>query len=286
MFGPNNPTLYDLALTDREHDPSFKWHSDVYSQRSSQVFCLSALGSLRNLGVGNKVLTNLLAEAFRQIQLPDPNEWKFLTEYEDKNILNEKGHGQPTSVDFFCKSSKAIVCFESKFVSDAKSGFGSCSQVERKNCAGYYGPGSDLKTKTNAWCRLKVQDDRRTPRYYWRLGRSYFRQDIFVEQSYGDTCPFAGSSYQLMRNFLFAAEAAKRDRKAFFGVVAICPERTADEVKIRVHEFRNDILLPEFKEQMQFLPYERLLHHLRVTCDGDALKLANFLEERIDTICS
>ena len=37
---------------------------------------------------------------------------------------------------------------------------------------------------------------------------------------------------------------------------------------------------------MQFLPYERLIHHLRVTCDEDALKLADFLEERINTICS
>ena len=286
MFGPNNPTLYDLALTDREHNPSFNWHSDAYSERSSQVFCLSALGSLRNLAVGNKVLTNLLVEAFPKIPAPDPKEWEILTEYEDKGILNEKGHGQPTSVDFFCRLSRVIICFESKFVNDAKEGFGSCSQVRRKNCAGYYGPESDLKTKTNAWCRLKEWDSRRTPRHYWCLGRSYFRQEIFSEQSYGDTCPFAGSSYQLMRNFLFAAEAARRSRKAFFGVLAICPERTAAKVKKQTQNFRDEVLLPEFKDQMQFLPYERLIHHLRVTCDEDALKLADFLEERINTICS
>ena len=89
-----------------------------------------------------------------------------------------------------------------------------------------------------------------------------------------------------MRNFLFAAEAARRSRKAFFGVLAICPERTAAKVKKQTQNFRDEVLLPEFKDQMQFLPYERLIHHLRVTCDEDALKLADFLEERINTICS
>lgn len=285
MFFPNNPTLYNLALTDRERDPSFKWHRYADSERSSQMFCLSALGSLRNLDIGNKILNDLFSEAFQEISLPDFIEWKISPEYEDRDILNEKGTPQSSSVDCFCESPQMVVCIESKFVSDAKEGFGSCNQVRGK-CAGYYGPGSDLKTHTNAWCRLKVKDGRRTPRHYWCLGRLYFRQEIFAQQSYGDTCPFAGSFYQLMRNFLFAAEVARRDQKAFFGVLAICPERTADEVKIQVQNFRNDILLPEFKDQMQFLPYERLIHHLRVTFDGDALKLADFLEERINTICS
>lgn len=282
----NNSTLYDLALTDRERDSSFKWHSHAYLERSSQVFCLSALGSLRNLDVGNKVLNDLLSEAFQEISLPDFIEWKISPEYEDKDILNEKGTPQPSSVDCFCESPQMVVCIEPKFVSDAKSGFGSCNQVGKKSCAGYYGPGSDLKNKTNAWCRLKVQDGSRTPRFYWCLGRSYFRHEIFTEQVRGDTCPFAGPSYQLMRNFLFAAETAKRNQKEFFGVLTICPEQTADKIKKQVQNFRDDVLLPEYEDRLQFIPYERLIYHLRATYDGDALKFADFLEERISKICS
>ena len=89
-----------------------------------------------------------------------------------------------------------------------------------------------------------------------------------------------------MRNFLFAAEAARRSQKAFFGVLAIYPERNAAKVKKQIQSFQDEVLLPEFKDQVQFLPYERLIYHLRVTCDGDALKLGDFLEERINTICS
>ena len=59
-----NPTLYPKALTSSESDPSFKWHDYAHSPRSSQVFCISAFGTLRNLAVGNRVLANLLYEAF------------------------------------------------------------------------------------------------------------------------------------------------------------------------------------------------------------------------------
>jgi hypothetical protein len=46
----SNPTLHPKALSDRERSDGFKWHDHVYSPRSSQIFCISALGTLRCLG--------------------------------------------------------------------------------------------------------------------------------------------------------------------------------------------------------------------------------------------
>ena len=67
----NNPTLYPNALTSAERDPSFKWHGHADSPRSSQVFCISAFGTLRNLAAGNQVLDNLLCEAFPNLATKD-----------------------------------------------------------------------------------------------------------------------------------------------------------------------------------------------------------------------
>ena len=71
-----NPTLYPKALTSSERDPSFKWHGHAHSPRSSQVFCISAFGTLRNLTVGNRVLASLLYEAFPEIATNGrPRKW-------------------------------------------------------------------------------------------------------------------------------------------------------------------------------------------------------------------
>ncbi len=281
-----NPTLYAKALTSAERDPSFKWHGYAHSPRSSQVFCISAFGTLRNLAVGNQVLASLLYEAFPEIATKGrPRKWTMSPESECADLLNEKGTQQPTSVDALCISSQEVICIESKFVTDAADGFGRCSQATRGDCAGYHGPGSDKKTGTNAWCRLEGWEGRRSPRLYWSLGKSYFRSKIFEPQSDGQACPFSGASYQLMRNFLFAAAMAERDRKKFFGVLAICPEPSSGALASQVEEFRANILLPEFRDRVKFLAYENLIGHLKKVADAEANALANFLEERIDKIC-
>ncbi len=281
-----NPTLYPKALTSAERDPSFKWHGHAHSPRSSQVFCISAFGTLRNLTVGNRVLASLLYEAFPEIATNGrPRKWTISPECEDEDLLNEKGTRQPTSVDALCVSSQEVICIESKFVTDAAEGFGRCGQAIRGDCAGYHGPGSDKKTGTSAWCRLEGWEATRSPRLYWSIGKSYFRSETFEQQSMGQACPFAGPFYQLMRNFLFAAAMAERDRKNFFGVLAICPEPSSGTLRSQVEEFRQKILLPEFRGRVKFLTYEILIDRLRNVADPEADALAAFLEERIETIC-
>jgi len=142
--------------------------------------------------------------------------WSIELEVENPSLLNETGKGQPTSIDVVLKTSKQILTIESKFDRDASEGFGPCGQANSEKsakCAGFYGPGSDLKRKTNAWCRLEGWDKGRSPRLYWSLGKAYFKPEIFNLQKRGEWCPFAGSNYQLMRNFLFAATLAQRERK-------------------------------------------------------------------------
>ena len=88
-----------------------------------------------------------------------------------------------------------------------------------------------------------------------------------------------------MRNFLFAAAMAERDRKRFFGVLAICPEPYSERLESQVEAFRQNILRPEFRDRVNFLTYETLINHLRDVAEPEAAALADFLEERIDTIC-
>jgi hypothetical protein len=178
------------------------------------------------------------------------------------------------------------VCVEAKFLKDAEAGFGGCSQPGRdKNgdirCAGYFGPGSNLKTRTGAWCRLEAWDGQRSPRAYWTLGRAFFREEVFTKQVAGQTCPFNGPHYQLMRNFLFAVALAQQQKLRLFGAVAIVPARKSVKLEQQVEAFRTTVLLPQFASCVRLVTYERLIELLRHTSDVGAVSLAAFLTERI-----
>lgn len=280
-----NPTLHDLALSDEE-GLAFKWHDFAHSPRSSQVFCVSAFGTARQIESRDRVVAALLTKFFPQIATKRrPREWSIYLEKEWPELLGEQGTRQPTSVDALCVSSREVICIESKFVTDAREGFGTCSQAKNGHCRGFYGPGSDKKPPySTAWCRLEIWEGKRAPRLYWPLGRAYFRPEVFRVQAKGDACPFRLSTYQLMRNFLFAAAFAERERRSFFGVLAICPRGTADTLEKQLDEFRREILMPRFRERIRLAYYEDYIEFLRGTRDTSARDLASFLEERINSI--
>ena len=160
------------------------------------------------------------------------------------------------------------------------AGFKGCSQPKQQ-CAGFFGPGSDLKTKTNAWCRLEVWDGNRSPRSYWTLGRAFFRDSVFAKQVDGQKCPFNGPNYQLMRNFLFAAALAQQQKLRSFGVVAIAPAKMSGKLKRQIESFRTTVLQPGFGSCVKLVTYERLIELLKETGDVAAIALADFLSERI-----
>lgn len=60
----NNPTLYPQALLPGDGE-QLHWHDDADRPHSSQVFCVSAFGTLRHLPVRDRVIGRLFGE-------PDP----------------------------------------------------------------------------------------------------------------------------------------------------------------------------------------------------------------------
>ncbi len=280
-----NSSYWKGALSDAEGE-AIKWHSPN-EPRSSQIFCISAFGGLRRLPDWQQILSRLFGAHLPGLDA-DPAWAQPIFEHFNRNLMGETGPVTPTSVDVFYSSASAAVCIESKFLFDARGGFGGCSQPRTKgidgrmSCAGYYGPGSDLKTRSNANCRLEIPDGKRGARRYWDLGQRYFLEQVFQSQSPGEICPLSGSGFQLMRNFLFAAEAAGNRRA--FGVLAIAPEKTSAVLKEQIARFRSGILRPEYRHHVALATYEQLIALLHESASADARQLGNFLETRINTL--
>ena len=282
-----NPTLHPRALLEGERESRFKWHSSAASPRSSQVLCISAFGTLRRLNVRDTVIDRFVAGSIPVSQPGEcPPRWSVKLEYEQSELLNELGGAQPTSIDVLLVSPKSVFAVEAKFVSDAGKGFGGCSQFSNGNCAGFYGPGSDLKTQSSAWCRLESWDGNRSPRTYWSLGKEYFRPRVFRIQESSSACPLRGGNYQLMRNFLFSAVYARRLGIGFHGVVTIAPAATSSLLEEQIEVFRTKILLPEYANRIAHVTYEQYTDLLRSTGDPFSAELAEFVERRIAAVLS
>lgn len=271
----NNPVLYKDALMEGEKN-ELSWHTKAHNPLSSQVYCLSAFGSLRLYADKEKILNDLFGGRFKGLE---PGTWTIQPEVSDSNLLGESGLQQTTSIDMLFTSEKAVICMESKYIEDARDGFGGCSQY-KKNCKGFYGPGSDQKCGTQAWCRLENWDGRRSPRMYWSLGKAYFQPKVFKMQVEGDTCPFYRHNYQLMRNVLFAATFSEKRSLPYWGVVAICPKNNEIPLKKQIQGFKEKILLPEFQDRIQLIHYEDYIRILK-SYPGEPSKLGDHLETHL-----
>lgn len=264
-----NPVLYEDALSKKEK-VRFNWHTHADDERSSQVFCLSAFGSLRRYKEKDEIINSLFGQYLNGIE---PGKWTIKPEATNRTYLGESG-SQPTSIDMLFISKKAVVCMESKFIEDARTGFGGCSQY-KSDCNGFYGPGSDNKCGTKAWCRLENWDGRRSPRLYWSLAKRYFKPEVFQMQVEGKICPFA-QNYQLMRNVLFAATMAEKKALTNWRVIAICPRKNVIPLTDQMETFKKKILLPEFQDNVQLIHYEDYISLLK-THLGKPYELGTFL---------
>lgn len=273
-----NPTYLAGALTDVEGAEQVPWHLHADSPRSSQVFCISAFGTMRHLQDGQEILQALLTHHFPDLGLAGP--WEVTPEYSDREVLGESGRATPTSIDAFCRSASGVVCIESKFVSDAREGFGSCSQFPA-NCSGFYGPGSDKKGVTSASCRLELPEGDRGARSYWQRGREFFREETFVQQFTGQVCPFRNANFQIMRNVLFAASSGH----VRWATMAIVPNRESRVLRRQVKAFRDQVLRPEYRDRLAIATYEELIELLRASKFDESRKLGTFLSERIESVC-
>ena len=172
---------------------------------------------MRRIAQRHDVLDRFVATALPTYRPgPEASEWDIRMEHEEPELLNEMGakNVQPTSVDALLVSSSAVIAVEAKFATDAAKGFGHCSKFTKGDCAGFYGPGSDRKSSTQAWCQLEAWDGKRSPRIYWAIAREYFRPEVFRMQTDAEQCPLRDANYQLMRNFLLAAAYSRRPEPA------------------------------------------------------------------------
>ncbi len=264
-----NPLYRAGSLSDAE-GRAIHWHSPD-SPHSSQIFCISAFGSLRGLPDRDRILAQLFAGILPRGAACGP--WHVQPEFHDPSRLGETSAGQPSVIDVFCHSADAAVCLEAKFLTDARHGFGGCSQCGRGYCAGYYGVGSDLKTGTDAHCRLAIGDGKRTPRRYWEAGRQYFRAAVYTSQRSGETCPFAGPNFQLMRNFLFAAKSGL----PHFGLLVIVPRTLMASCAEQLEIFHTTILRPEHQSRVALVTYETVISYLRESACDASRQLGDFL---------
>lgn len=276
-FWENFPNLTPGSLPERI-GKTIPWHKDAASPRSSQTFCVSAFGSLIDSQARNSICRKLAMESLGW-QDAD-GKWEVRLEFSDRSLLNEV-IGTPSQLDVLLVGPDSAVSVESKFVSDAKSGLGSCSKFLNGDCKGYYGPGSDSKSPST-WCLLERWDGKRSPRLYWTLGRTYFQEQVFAKQNNEENCPFQGSNYQLMRNFLSAAAFAARKRRSNFGTIVICPKASSETVKAQVLAFQRDVLLPEYANQVAIVYYDDYLNLLRESGDEKLVSAAAFLQQRMD----
>ncbi len=270
----NNPTLHPRAFAIvRERFLGLQWHLHAQSPDSSQAFALSAFLPVLEFPDRDALFEALVTSTFVTIAKRPDRSWNLAPEYADARILGETGAGEATRVDILLVAADAVVCVESKFRIDARQGWGKCSQPTLL-CNGFHGAGSDRKG-TSAWCRLQRPDGNRGPRYYWELARGHFREDVLAQQTPTEVCPF-WRDYQLMRNYLFAAECARRAEKAYFGVLGMAPSARSKPLASGVERFQNSLLLPANAARIAFVSYESYVDIL-ASGSAEARELAAFL---------
>ncbi len=272
------------------------------SPRSSQALCLSAWHPLRGLEARHAVIERLLAAslpaavwpggaagppadpadgpaaASRAALAPAARRWEIAVEVRRPEVLDEAG-GAPSAIDVLLTADDAVVCVEAKYLSDAVEGFGRCTQFPGA-CAGFHGPGSDLKTGSAAPCRLAVSEGRRQARRYWEVAARLFLDAATAEGDEVGSCALA-RPYQLARDLFFAAELARRGGKPRFAALVVAPAATAAVVTAQTAAFAADVLRPEHAGRVAVVHYEALSALLLASGDAHAEAVGRFVAERL-----
>jgi hypothetical protein len=271
--------VYEAATASR---PNFPWHSHATSPHSSQAFCLSAFVPLWKMPTADVVLNEFVHGALPAIPFHECH-WTVKVEFECPATLGETGGAHRTSIDVLLEADNVVVCVESKFVTDAAEALGHCPQPQDGACRGFHGRGSD-PSNPEAWCHLDVRAG--DPRPYWTLAQKYLTEEALGEQTAEERCPLL-DTYQLMRNFFFAAEWAETEHKAHHAAIVLVPSSHSAKLSQQVEDFRA-LLRPEQREFVTLTPYESYVSVLEALGGAEGVALAAFLsdaitrEERLD----
>lgn len=271
-----NPTLFPGLA--QMLGPDFPWHSSAGSTRSSQAFCLSAWVPLQALPARHQIIETLLTQALPALPHDPGRIWDVDVEVRRPELLGEHG-GFPSSIDVVLQARDVVVCVESKYLSDAQSGFGRCGQFPG-DCAGYYGAGSDLAGGTAARCRLATPDGARAARRYWEVAAGLFSPAALAERQDVGSCPL-NRFYQLARCLFFAAEAARQGGRRHFGALGIAPAATAPPIEAQTAAFAAGVLRPAHAGRVAVVHYETLAAALAESDDPRAQAVGRFVADRL-----
>lgn len=265
---------------------------------SSQALCVSVFETIarRRTAERDRVFTALLASAgLAAERLTDTDVATEVRQH--RHVLGELGGGTPTALDGLLEWPAGVVTIESKFTERTFEGCSQASpsrarpaddQLDRdrpdridRNCSGNHEVGSDLKPSTKALgaaCRLTVQDGRRTPRRYWELAPNIFQDWVCMIPA--RPCPFASTSYQLMRNIAFAFAWARERKRPYYGFVVTIVDSSPKSATLRgqIADFRM-MLLPEVAQRVGVISYEQIAGLLDAHNEHD---LASWIRDQIN----
>lgn len=128
-------------------------------------------------------------------------------------------------------------------------------------------------------CRLVVWEGDRSPRLYWSIGSEIFRPEVITSPQ---PCPFAGPSFQLMRNMCFAVALSQKSRRDWFGflVTYVAGAPNGPELVEEVEEFRS-LLRPPLTDRVSLVSYETIAEVLVAAGERE---LAEWIKNRIATV--
>lgn len=216
--------LFPGAVKAVEPWATFRWHKDrhgncdTWKRHSSQALAIDFFGTLAQATPKSK---NAILNHLAGLSHVDPGEnWIVHLEWVDEsNPLNENPE-HPTQFDAVARSEKSVLFFECKF---AESKFSGCSQVEPlkwglhrglPQCDGNFALQKNPDSGAESRCALTGKNI-----LYWSVIPSVFglRNDVDHHP-----CPFAGQSYQAMRNLVNGVKSAETMglQPAFFAVFA------------------------------------------------------------------
>jgi hypothetical protein len=219
--------IFPAALPAIEDWESFPWHRDQNGRcdtdvpHSSQALAISVFGTMK--AAKPEDADRALDALAGSVGLPTGGPWTVGLEWRDAENRLKETRAQ-TQVDAVAFSTRAVILFECKFT---ESDGGSCSQVGtlgkgsnqgKVQCDGNYRLQANPVNKQRARCALTGKGIR-----YWELIPKVLGFDADRDHA---PCPFAGPSFQWMRNLALCLETAtaKSCRGAVVVVYADSPQ--------------------------------------------------------------
>ena len=183
----------------------FQWHTsrgaiDTYVPHASQALAIDVFGTIK-MSPSRDEIFDALAQA---VGLPMGGPWTITLEWNaPKDLLGEL---KETQVDVYAESPHAVLVCECKFT---EPNGGACSQTNRQQglaqCNGNYEHQTNPRNGVSNRCALSGKGIR-----YWEVIPKVFHLEAEMDYL---PCPFAGPTYQWMRNLVVGYALGQRTGK-------------------------------------------------------------------------